>query len=84
MTPLLALTSIILSNNALYFVSRISSDMVTSIPYVTASRELELTLTGRVAGLDEKVPMCGVPHHTVKTYIEKLVNKGYRVADFIH
>lgn len=47
---------------------------------LTASRELELTLTGRVAGLDEKVPMCGVPHHTVKTYIEKLVNKGYRVA----
>ncbi len=47
---------------------------------ITASRELELTLTGRVAGLDEKVPMCGVPHHTVKSYIEKLVNKGYRVA----
>ena len=46
----------------------------------TASRELELTLTGRVAGLEEKVPMCGVPHHTVKPYIEKLVNKGYRVA----
>ena len=47
---------------------------------ITASRELELTLTGRAAGLDEKVPMCGVPHHTVKPYIEKLVNKGYRVA----
>lgn len=47
---------------------------------ITASRELELTLTGRVAGLDERVPMCGVPHHTVKNYIEKLVNKGYRVA----
>ena len=47
---------------------------------LTASRELELTLTGRVAGLEERVPMCGVPHHTVKTYIEKLVNKGYRVA----
>ena len=45
-----------------------------------ASRELELTLTGRVAGLEERVPMCGVPHHAVKTYIEKLVNKGYRVA----
>ena len=45
-----------------------------------ASRELELTLTGRVAGLEEKVPMCGVPHANVKTYIEKLVNKGYRVA----
>lgn len=45
-----------------------------------ASRELELTLTGRVAGLEERVPMCGVPHASVKTYIEKLVNKGYRVA----
>ena len=45
-----------------------------------ASRELELTLTGRVAGLEEKVPMCGVPHVSVKTYIQKLVNKGYKVA----
>ncbi len=45
-----------------------------------ASRELELTLTGKAAGLDEKVPMCGVPYHAVKSYIEKIVNKGYRVA----
>ena len=45
-----------------------------------ASKELELTLTGRVAGLDERAPMCGVPHHAVKTYIEKIVSKGYRVA----
>ena len=45
-----------------------------------ASRELELTLTGRVAGLSDRVPMCGVPHNNVKSYIEKLVNKGYRVA----
>ena len=45
-----------------------------------ASKELELTLTGRVAGLSDRVPMCGVPHNNVKTYIEKLVNKGYRVA----
>ena len=45
-----------------------------------ASKELELTLTGRVAGLEERVPMCGVPHNNVKAYIEKLVNKGYRVA----
>ena len=45
-----------------------------------ASRELELTLTGRVAGLEERVPLCGVPHNNVKPYIEKLVNKGYRVA----
>ncbi len=47
---------------------------------LTASRELELTLTGKSAGLDERVPMCGVPYHAVKTYIERLVNKGYRVA----
>ncbi len=46
----------------------------------TASRELELTLTGKNAGLDERVPMCGVPFHSVKPYIEKLVNKGYKVA----
>ncbi len=47
---------------------------------LTASRELELTLTGKQAGLSERVPMCGVPYHAVKGYIEKLVNKGYRVA----
>lgn len=45
-----------------------------------ASREIELTLTGKSAGLKEKVPMCGVPHHSAKTYIEKLVNLGYKVA----
>ena len=45
-----------------------------------ASRELELTLTGKSCGLEERVPMCGVPYHAVKGYIEKLVNKGYRVA----
>ena len=47
---------------------------------LTASRELELTLTGKNAGLEERVPMCGVPFHSVKPYIEKLVNKGYKVA----
>ena len=45
-----------------------------------ASRELELTLTGKNAGLSERVPMCGVPHHSAKSYIEKLVNKSYKVA----
>ncbi|MBQ3021160.1 MAG: DNA mismatch repair protein MutS [Bacilli bacterium] len=44
------------------------------------SRELELTLTGKNAGLKERVPMCGVPHHSAKGYIEKLVNKSYKVA----
>ena len=45
-----------------------------------ASRELELTLTGKNAGLEERVPMCGVPHHSAKIYIEKLINSGYSVA----
>lgn len=45
-----------------------------------ASRELELTLTGKNAGLKERIPMCGVPFHSVKPYIEKLVNKNYKIA----
>ena len=44
------------------------------------SRELELTLTGKNAGLSERVPMCGVPFHSVKPYLEKIINKGYKVA----
>ena len=47
---------------------------------VTTSRELELTLTGRNAGLEERVPMCGVPHHAANIYVEKLVEKGYKVG----
>lgn len=47
---------------------------------ILASRELELTLTGKNAGLKERIPMCGVPFHSVKPYLEKLVNKGYKVA----
>lgn len=47
---------------------------------LVASRELELTLTGKNAGLSERVPMCGVPHHSAKQYIEKLVNKSFKVA----
>ena len=46
----------------------------------TASRELELTLTGKDCGLEERAPMCGVPFHSVNTYIEKLISKGYKVA----
>lgn len=45
-----------------------------------ASRELELQLTGRDAGVKEKVPMCGVPHHSAERYIERLIEKGYKVA----
>ena len=44
------------------------------------ARELELALTGRNAGLSERVPMCGVPHHAYETYLQKLVDKGYKVA----
>ena len=47
---------------------------------VNVSRELELTLTGKQAGLDERVPMCGVPHHSANIYIEKLIEKGYKVG----
>ncbi|MGN0972002.1 MAG: DNA mismatch repair protein MutS, partial [Aristaeellaceae bacterium] len=45
-----------------------------------ASRELELTLTGRDCGLEERAPMCGVPYHAVNAYVEKLIAKGYKVA----
>lgn len=47
---------------------------------INVSRKLELTLTGKNAGLDEKIPMCGIPHHAANIYIEKLVEKGYRVG----
>ena len=46
----------------------------------TASRELELTLTGRDCGEEERAPMCGVPYHAAETYIGRLVNKGYKVV----
>ncbi|MEA5011846.1 MAG: DNA mismatch repair protein MutS [Angelakisella sp.] len=45
-----------------------------------ASKELELTLTGRDCGLEERAPMCGVPHHSVENYIARLIKKGYKVA----
>ncbi len=47
---------------------------------LTASRELELTLTGRDCGLEERAPMCGVPFHSADTYIARLVAKGYKVV----
>ena len=47
---------------------------------IKVSRELELTLTGKSAGLDEKIPMCGIPHHAANVYIEKLVDKGYKIG----
>ena len=47
---------------------------------ITASRELELTLTGRDCGEAERAPMCGVPFHSVDTYIGKLIEKGYKIA----
>ena len=46
----------------------------------TVSHELELTLTGRNAGLDERVPMCGVPYHAYETYMQKLLDRGFKVA----
>ena len=46
----------------------------------TASRELEITLTGRDCGLDERAPMCGIPFHSADSYISRLIGKGYKVA----
>ncbi len=46
----------------------------------TVSKELELTLTGKACGLEERAPMCGVPYHAVEGYLTKLVNRGYKVA----
>ncbi len=46
----------------------------------TASKELEITLTGKNCGLEERAPMCGVPFHAVEGYLNKLVSKGYKVA----
>lgn len=47
---------------------------------ILASKELELTLTGRDCGQEERAPMCGVPHHACETYIARLIKKGYKVA----
>lgn len=47
---------------------------------LTASKELEITLTGKNCGQEEKAPMCGVPHHAIEGYLNKLVSKGYKVA----
>ena len=47
---------------------------------ITVSKELELTLTGKECGMEERAPMCGVPFHSASTYIERLINRGYKVA----
>ncbi|MCE5221974.1 MAG: DNA mismatch repair protein MutS [Clostridium sp.] len=47
---------------------------------LTVSRELELVLTGKSCGLEERAPMCGIPHHAATAYVPRLVNKGYKVA----
>ena len=47
---------------------------------VTASRELEIALTGKDCGLEERAPMCGVPYHSVESYLTRLISKGYKVA----
>ena len=44
------------------------------------SKELEITLTGRDCGLEERAPMCGVPYHSCEGYIARLVDKGYKIA----
>jgi DNA mismatch repair protein MutS len=47
---------------------------------ITASKELEITLTGKACGLEERAPMCGIPYHAVEGYLTKLVSRGYKVA----
>ena len=47
---------------------------------LTASKELDLVLTGKDCGLEERAPMCGVPYHAADSYVSKLVSKGYKVA----
>ena len=47
---------------------------------LTASRELEITLTGKDCGMEERAPMCGVPFHAAETYIKRLIEKGHKVA----
>lgn len=47
---------------------------------ITVSRELELVLTGKNCGLEERAPMCGIPHHAAAAYIPRLISKGYKVA----
>ena len=47
---------------------------------IVVSKELELTLTGKSCGLEERAPMCGVPYHAIEGYLNKLVSKGYKVA----
>lgn len=47
---------------------------------ILASHVLELTLTGKQAGLEERVPMCGIPHHAYAAYVDELIEKGYKVA----
>ncbi len=47
---------------------------------LTASKELEITLTGKQCGLAERAPMCGVPYHAVESYLDRLVSRGYKVA----
>lgn len=47
---------------------------------IKVSHELELTLTGKNAGLDERIPMCGIPHHAATGYIDRLIEKGYKIG----
>ena len=47
---------------------------------LTVTKELDITLTGKSCGLEERAPMCGVPYHSAETYISRLIKKGYKVA----
>lgn len=47
---------------------------------ITASKALDLTLTGKQCGLEERAPMCGIPYHALDSYLPKLIEQGYKVA----
>ena len=47
---------------------------------ITCSKVLEITLTGKNCGLEERAPMCGVPYHSVESYLSKMLESGYKVA----
>ena len=47
---------------------------------LTVTKELEITLTGKDCGLEERAPMCGVPYHEADTYVNRLIERGYKVA----
>ena len=74
------LADVIGENEALNPLMEIVTAIMDFDDAILTSRLLELTLTGKQAGLEEKVPMCGIPHHAYSSYVDELIDKGYKVA----